>query len=386
MPNVLVVIGTRPEALKLIPLYKALNSAGFATHLCITSQHNQLLTQVLDLFNVTPDSNLSVMQPEQSLSYLTSTIINGITQVCQTYNPDIIIVQGDTTTAFASALAAFYQKIPIAHIEAGLRTTDPYQPFPEEMNRRLISRLATYHFAPTQSNVAALVKEGVTPSSIFCTGNTIIDTLHWVTQQINEQKLLINPELKHTINSLEAAHKKIIALTAHRRESFGQGLKNIFESVTDFALRHNDATIIYPVHPNPAIKETIMQTTLEQTPNILCIDPLPYHEMIFLMSKADLIITDSGGIQEEAVSLGKKVLITRTQTERQEGVDAGRAALVGTDKKILLDALEKQYALPASTTPTTIYGQGDACLKIVSHLCAITHNGFSSEKITMNNI
>jgi len=377
-------MGTRPEALKLIPLYKALIAAGFTVRLCATFQHRELLTQMLELFNVTPDINLSVMQPNQSLEYITTAIINGVTAACTTYTPDLIIVQGDTTTAFAASLAAFYQKIPVAHVEAGLRTTTPYQPFPEEMNRRLISRLATYHFAPTHNNVTNLIKEGIQASAIFCTGNTIVDTLQWVTKEIVDKKLLIDAKFETIIHGLEAAHKKILVLTTHRRESFGQGLKNIFESISTFASRHDDVAVIFPMHPNPAIKEALKQSNLHQTPNVFCINPLAYPEMIFLMSKAHIVVTDSGGIQEEAVSLGKKTLVLRTETERQEGIHIGMAHLVGTDKEKILSALEEHYTISQHITPASIYGLGDACSKIVSHLLSITHNSLPSKNVILN--
>lgn len=384
MPKVLVVIGTRPEAIKLVPLYKTLIAADFSVRLCATFQHSQLLTQVLQLFQVTPDFNLNIMRQNQSLEYLTSAILSGVTNVCKEYMPDIVLVQGDTTTALAASLAAFYQKIPVGHIEAGLRTTTPYEPFPEEMNRRVISRLASYHFAPTQHNVDNLMQENIPASTIFCTGNTVVDALQWVTAQINTQKLLINHTLEHTISTLEAKHKKIILLTAHRRESFGQGLKNIFESITAFALHHDDVAIIYPVHPNPSISLAIDQSHINHIPNIMCIDPLAYHEMVFLMSKADFIVTDSGGIQEEAVSLGKKVLVLRTQTERPEGLLVGMAQLIGTESETIIAALEHQYATPPYTTPTFVYGKGNACGKIVSELSNIVDNKFSSRTIILN--
>lgn len=378
MRKVLVVIGTRPDAIKLIPLHKTLAAQGFDSRLCATFQHNQLLSQVLDLFQTTPDFNLNIMQPGQGLEYLTSAVLNGVTKVCKEYMPDIVLVHGDTTTALAASLAAFYQKVPIGHVEAGLRTANPYQPFPEEMNRRLISRLARYHFAPTLHNVNNLIQENVPASDIFCTGNTVVDALQWITAQINAQRCSIHHELEQTINTLEAAHRKIILLTAHRRESFGDGLKNIFESITTFALRHNESVFIYPVHPNPAIALAIEQSRIKQIPNILCIDPIAYHEMVFLLNKAHLIVTDSGGIQEEAVSLGKKVLVLRTQTERPEGIEAGLAHLVGTNKESITAALEEHYATANPITPALVYGTGDACIKIASALSLIMNNTVSS--------
>lgn len=384
MPSVLIVVGTRPEAIKLIPLYKALIKKGFATRLCATFQHNQLLAQVLDLFQVTPDFNLNIMQPGQSLEYITSAILNGITKIFKEYRPDIVLVQGDTTTALASSLAAFYQKISIGHVEAGLRTDAPQEPFPEEMNRRLISRLATYHFAPTQHNVNNLMEEKVPAAAIFCTGNTVVDGLQWVIEQINVKKLSINHELEQTVAALESTYKKIIVLTTHRRESFGQGLNNIFEGITQFALHHKECLIIYPVHPNPAISLAIEQSHINHIPNILCIDPLAYHEMVFLMTKAHLIITDSGGIQEEAVSLGKRVLILRNQTERPEGIYAGLAQLVGTDKDAISDALEECYTNPQPEAPALVYGSGDACEKIVFELSKLILTTSLSHRVVLN--
>lgn len=376
MLRTLIAVGTRPEALKLIPLYKALIKAHIDTHLCATFQHDFLLKQVFELFSIIPNSNLSVMQMEQTLESITTTVITRITPIMRRYAPDVVIVQGDTTTAFATALAAFYQKIPVAHVEAGLRTLTSNEPFPEEMNRRLISKLATYHFAPTDSNVANLVKEGIDPRTVACTGNTIVDTLRLIQGHIESRALVISHQLQDIITETEITSKKIIILTAHRRESFGQGLIHIFNAIIHFANRHHDAIIVYPVHPNPSIAKALEQTGVKKIPNILCLEPLPYHEMVFLMSKAHLIVTDSGGMQEEATSLGKKILILRNATERLETVTAGFAHLIGTNEQTICNALEHFYNDTKIMIPSSIYGNGDASLQIVNHLQTFTKNNF----------
>jgi len=332
MPNILIVLGTRPEAIKLCPvLLKLRESSQFDVRVCVTAQHRAMLDQVLGAFQVTPDHDLDLMQPGQTLTQLTARILQALEPVIQAERPAMLVVQGDTTTTLAASLAAFYQRIPIGHVEAGLRTGDLSQPFPEELNRVVTTRLATLHFAPTEAAQHNLLAEGVAERSIFVTGNSGIDAVLHVRDELAAGRLP-SPEWPQLDPS-----KKLIVVTAHRRESFGDGFRRICDALARLA-RRSDVQLIYPVHRNPNVTDPVHRM-LDGLPNILLIEPLDYVPFVDLMRRAHLLITDSGGIQEEAPSLGKPVLVLRDKTERPEAVAAGTVKLVGTDAdRIVLEA------------------------------------------------
>jgi UDP-N-acetylglucosamine 2-epimerase (non-hydrolysing) len=375
--HVVVVIGTRPEAIKLLPLYKALKSADIPTLLCASFQHTTLLTQVFDLFQEVPDINLDIMQDNQDLFFLTSSVLNKMKSVFSQIKPALVLVQGDTTTAFAAALAAFYLQIPIGHVEAGLRSGDKYSPFPEEINRSFISKMAALHFAPTAMSAANLLAEGIDRDAIFCTGNTIVDALAWVKRQLLESKICVNSFLALKIDTCKKENNKIVLLTTHRRESFDGGIVRVLTSIKKFALSHADVFIFYPVHPNPHVMAAIDATGLKDIDNIILLPPLLYHELVYLLISCDWVITDSGGIQEEAVSLGKRVLVIRDVTERPEGIWEGMLTLVGTSEKNINRFMTDFYhqATPLAQERST-YGDGWACERIVK----VLQNKFSVEK------
>jgi UDP-N-acetylglucosamine 2-epimerase (non-hydrolysing) len=367
--KVLFAFGTRPEAIKLAPVIKVLkkDKKNFNVEICITAQHRHMLDQVLDIFNIHADYDLNIMKQGQTLFDINVRILQGLEKLLETRKPDLVFVQGDTTTAFVSALAAFYCKIPIAHVEAGLRTYDKFAPFPEEMNRRLITHLADFHFAPTQKAKENLIKEGVNKKQILVTGNTVIDALFLA--------LKINPKLNLPILHKIKPSNKIILVTAHRRESFGQPFKNICLALKKIIERSKYVEIIYPVHPNPNI--TIpAHHILGNTDRIHLIAPMDYLPFAHLMNKSFLILTDSGGIQEEAPALGKPVLVLRDKTERPEAVEAGTAQLVGTNiNKIikiseLLLTSKKEYKKMAQVKNP--FGDGKASLRIMQFLQART--------------
>lgn len=345
--KVLIVFGTRPEAIKLSPIIKQfeLNKDKFKTIVCVTGQHREMLDQVLQLFEIEPDYNLDIMTDNQSLSEVTSRVLLGITNVLEKEKPDWIFVQGDTTTNFISAVAAFYLKIKIAHVEAGLRTNDKYSPFPEEINRRLTSHIADIHFAPTKEARNNLINEGVDEQSIFVTGNTVIDALKWVRNLHNKKK--VNKEWvdyflsKHSISF--SGDIKTILVTGHRRENFGEGFRRICMALSKLAENNLNIQIVYPVHLNPNVQKPVY-SALGKLKNIYLIPPLDYEPFIFLISKSYLILTDSGGVQEEAPYFRKPVLVMRDTTERPEGLKAGTAKLVGTNiEKIVGEANKLLY-------------------------------------------
>jgi len=325
--TILVIFGTRPEAIKLFPVVAALQAdPQFACKVCVSAQHRGLLDQVLELAGIVPDFDLDLMQPDQSLDALTARLLTGLGQVMDEVKPDRVIVQGDTATAMCGALAAYYRKVPVDHVEAGLRSGNIYHPWPEEINRKIIGSMASLHFAPTETSAAALRAENVDPARIHVTGNTVIDALHWVSGRIAAE-----PELAAGLGDLEArfAGKRIIGVTSHRRENFGGGLEAIAEAIRAIAARP-DVGIIFPVHPNPNVRK-VMDAALAGLPNVALIEPLDYPSFSRLLAIADIMLTDSGGVQEEAPALGKPVLVMRETTERPEGVAAGTAKLVGTD-------------------------------------------------------
>jgi len=333
--RVLFIFGTRPEAIKMCPVIRHMKSRprDFAVRVCVTGQHREMLDQVLRAFGVTPDRDLSVMRPGQTLCQSTSRIVAGLEPVLADLKPDVALVQGDTTTTLCGALAAFYAGIPVAHIEAGLRTGDPSQPFPEEMNRLLTGRLAAFHFAATESAARNLYREGVNPDTVFVTGNTGIDAV------LHVKRALEAGELQGLNGFRKISSKRLIVVTAHRRESFGAGFERICSAIARLA-RRDDIEIIYPVHPNPHVRQKVAHY-LAARPNVTLQEPMDYVPFVDLMRRAYLLLTDSGGIQEEAPSLGKPVLVLREKTERPEAVSAGTAVIVGTDERRIVSAVER---------------------------------------------
>lgn len=368
--KVLLVFGTRPEAIKMIPLVKELSSRPeIDCKVCVTAQHREMLDQVLDLFDVVPDYDLNVMKPNQDLYSITSSILEKMKSVLLEAKPDIVLVHGDTTTTFAASLSAFYQQIPVGHVEAGLRTGDIYSPWPEEANRKLTSAITAIHFAPTNSSKENLLNEGVEKSNIVVTGNTVIDSLFLAKQKL-ETNIKISKELEEKFSYLDNS-KKLILVTGHRRESFGDGFKNICIALKELVEQNADIEILYPVHLNPNIQKPVNEY-LGGTDRIYLIDPQEYLPFVYLMNRSTLIITDSGGVQEEAPSLGKPVLVTRDTTERPEAVEAGTVKLVGTDaSKIVSEAnelLKNPDSYERMSETINPYGDGLAVGRIANKL------------------
>ncbi len=368
MTKILFIFGTRPEAIKLAPLIKEFEKSkcDFDVKVCITAQHREMLDQVLSFFNIKVDFDLNLMKPNQSLFTLTADIIKSLEEIISLSQPDLIFVQGDTTTAFAGALSGFYKKIKIAHVEAGLRSYDKYSPFPEEMNRILIGRLADYHFAPTERAKENLFNEGI-KENVWVVGNTVIDALLLGLSLIKKE----GEEKYYQYFNFIDFSKKILLVTGHRRESFGKPFENICYALKEIANNYNDVEIVYPVHLNPNVRRSVFRI-LKDHPRIHLIEPLSYPYLIWLMSKSYLIITDSGGIQEEAPSLGKPVLVTREVTERIEGIKAGTAKLVGTKKEKIINEvsklLESENEYKKMANAVNPYGDGASSKKIVNIL------------------
>tara|TARA_B100000809_G_scaffold105703_1_gene104241 strand:+ start:38909 stop:40027 length:1119 start_codon:yes stop_codon:yes gene_type:complete len=365
--KILIVFGTRPEAIKMAPVViKMIKDTQFITKVCVTAQHREMLDQVLIFFNIIPDYDLNLMKPDQSLNELSARILAKIDVVLDDFSPDLVLVHGDTTTSSMVALAAFHKQIKIGHVEAGLRTYDKTAPFPEEINRQITGRLADYHFSPTQESANNLIiREQVSKKNVFITGNTVIDALLWGIKNINENRI----EIIDLIEKIDST-KKIILITGHRRENFGDKFVDFCDSLLELAKR-KDIQLIYPVHLNPNVQDTVY-SKLSGNKNIVLIKPLDYEVFIWLMNKAYFIITDSGGVQEEAPSLGIPVLVTRDVTERQEAVEAGLVKLVGTDKKkiienanLLLDSKEFYNSMIGKSNP---YGDGNTAELIVNHI------------------
>ncbi|MDX9843855.1 MAG: UDP-N-acetylglucosamine 2-epimerase (non-hydrolyzing) [Aquabacterium sp.] len=370
--KVMVVFGTRPEAIKMAPLVKALQvAAGLQTVVCVTAQHRQMLDQVLRLFEITPEHDLDVMKPGQDLYDITSNILLGLRPVLAAERPDWVLVHGDTTTTLATTLAAYYARIPVAHIEAGLRTGDKYAPFPEEINRKITGAVADLHFAPTSASQANLLAEGVPAASIHVTGNTVIDALLAVVDKLNNSAQL-QSELADRFRFLDAA-KKLILVTGHRRENFGDGFQNICHALADVAERHADVEILYPVHLNPNVRQPVNDILAARgLSNVHLIEPVDYLPFVYLMNRSHLIITDSGGVQEEAPSLGKPVLVMRDTTERPEAVAAGTVKLVGTSREAIVHECERLLtdteAYQSMSRAHNPYGDGQAVARIVNTL------------------
>lgn len=367
--KILIVFGTRPEAIKLAPLINALKKENKnQVHVCITAQHRQMLDQVLDIFKIHPDDDLNIMQPNQTLTELTCFALQKLGEIYSQHKPDFVLVQGDTTTTFIGALAAFYHKIPVGHVEAGLRSHDRLAPWPEEINRRLTTHLANIHFAPTETSADNLLKEGVREKDIFVTGNTVIDALFYTTDFLASNQQLLN-QYKKQFSYLDP-QKKLILVTGHRRESFGKGFEEICKALAKLAER-KDIEIIYPVHLNPNVLNPV-NDHLSHYKNIFLIPPQDYLAMVYLMQTCYIVLTDSGGIQEEAPSLGKPVIVMRNTTERPEGIIAGNAKLAGVNAQNIVNEitllLDDRSAYNKMSLQNNPYGDGRASERIVEIL------------------
>jgi UDP-N-acetylglucosamine 2-epimerase len=383
MNTILLVFGTRPEAIKMAPLVKALQAQPdrFRTLVAVTAQHRQMLDQVLQIFDIVPDYDLNIMQANQDLYDVTSRVLVGMRDVLKAVQPDVVLVHGDTTTSTAAALAAFYQQISVGHVEAGLRTGNIYSPWPEEMNRQMTGRIATYHFAPTPLAKANLQKENVSEDKILVTGNTVIDALHIVTKRLAEDADLQQSvqgelaEFGYDVSRLNNG-RKLVLITGHRRENFGEGFLNICHAIKSLAERYPDTDFVYPVHLNPNVRKPVFEILGDGAEkNIFLIEPLQYLPFVYMMERSYLILTDSGGVQEEAPGLGKPVLVMRDTTERPEALESGTVHLVGTnyDKIVnevstLLDDAEAYRKMSEAVNP---YGDGLACERISSFLANV---------------
>lgn len=382
MKKIMLVFGTRPEAIKMAPLVKEFQKypERFATIVCVTGQHREMLDQVLHLFEIRPDYDLNIMKQGQDLYDVTARVLVGMRDVLKEARPDVVLVHGDTTTSTAAAIAAFYQQIPVGHIEAGLRTHNIYSPWPEEMNRQITGRIATYHFSPTHLSKQNLLGEGVSEEKIFVTGNTVIDALYMVIDKIKKNKSL-DAELEellkqsgYDVNRLKNG-KKLVLITGHRRENFGDGFINMCTAIKDLTLKYPNVDFVYPMHLNPNVRKPIHEVfgeDLSNLGNMFFIEPLEYLSFVYLMEKSNIVLTDSGGIQEEAPGLGKPVLVMRDTTERPEALEAGTVKLVGTnyDKIVnevsaLLDYQEYYEEMSKAVNP---YGDGLACNRIIDAL------------------
>jgi len=378
MSRILLVFGTRPEAIKMAPLARRFEASPerFEARVCVTAQHRSMLDQILDAFDMRPDYDLDIMTEGQNLYDITTHVLAGMRPVLTQFRPNLVMVQGDTTTTFATALAAFYERIDVGHVEAGLRTGDTYSPYPEEMNRRLTTRLARFHFAPTARNRDNLLSENVDAPHITVTGNTVIDALMMVVSRLEadagrRERVVANIREAGLAPEVLTSGRRIVLVTGHRRESFGAGLESICTAIRTLAERHDDVEIIYPVHLNPNVREPVGRI-LANVANVHLIEPVSYEEFVHLMSCAYVVLSDSGGIQEEAPALGKPVLVMRANTERPEAVEAGTARLVGTDRKEIVDRVEELLGdadcYRRMATATNPYGDGTAAEKIVRFL------------------
>ncbi|GHT33607.1 UDP-N-acetyl glucosamine 2-epimerase [Bacteroidia bacterium] len=375
MKKILLVFGTRPEAIKMAPLVKEFQKypERFDTKVCVTGQHRQMLDQVLDVFDIHPDYDLNIMAPNQDLYDITSKVLIGMRDVLKDFQPEIVFVHGDTTTSMAATIAAFYQQIKVAHVEAGLRTYNLHSPWPEEMNRQLTDRLCDYCFAPTETSKNNLLQEKIDANKIYVTGNTVIDALHWVVNKINNDTSL-QQRLQQEITKAGYPINKnsqFILVTGHRRENFGEGFLHICKALKEIAVAHPELDIVYPVHLNPNVQKPVYEL-LANINNVYLISPLDYLPFVYMMQHAHLILTDSGGVQEEAPSLGKPVLVMRDTTERPEAVEAGTVKLVGTDAATIVENVE--LLLTDSAVYDKMgeahnpYGDGKACERIANNI------------------
>ena len=384
MKTVMLVFGTRPEAIKMAPLVKAFQAASdsFRTLVCVTGQHREMLDQVLHIFDIRPDYDLNIMKQGQDLYDVTSRVLLGLREVLKEARPDVVLVHGDTTTSTAAALAAFYAQIPVGHVEAGLRTHNIYSPWPEEMNRQLTGRMATWHFAPTPLSRQNLLAENVAESQITVTGNTVIDALYWVVDKIKHDASLaqqLDDELQRAGYDVErlSGGRKLVLITGHRRENFGDGFIHMCTAIKDLTQRYPQVDFVYPMHLNPNVRKPIHEVfgqDLSGLGNMFFIEPLEYLSFVHLMEKSHIVLTDSGGIQEEAPGLGKPVLVMRDTTERPEALTAGTVKLVGTDYDKIVSAvstlLDDEAAYQAMSRAVNPYGDGKACGRIVETLKA----------------
>lgn len=384
MKTVMLVFGTRPEAIKMAPLVKAFQAASdsFRTLVCVTGQHREMLDQVLHIFDIRPDYDLNIMKQGQDLYDVTSRVLLGLREVLKEVRPDVVLVHGDTTTSTAAALAAFYAQIPVGHVEAGLRTHNIYSPWPEEMNRQLTGRIATWHFAPTPLSRQNLLAENVAEAQITVTGNTVIDALYWVVDKIKNDASLsqqLDAELQRAGYDVErlSGGRKLVLITGHRRENFGDGFIHMCTAIKDLTQRYPQVDFVYPMHLNPNVRKPIHEVfgqDLSGLGNMFFIEPLEYLSFVHLMEKSHIVLTDSGGIQEEAPGLGKPVLVMRDTTERPEALTAGTVKLVGTDYDKIVSAvstlLDDEAAYQAMSRAVNPYGDGKACGRIVETLKA----------------
>ena len=381
MKKILLVFGTRPEAIKMAPLVKKLQEMPeeFQTVVCVTGQHREMLDQVLRLFDITPEYDLNIMKPNQDLYDITSRILLGMRDVLREVQPDIVLVHGDTTTSMAAALAAFYQQIPVGHVEAGLRTGNIYSPWPEEMNRLITGRITTHHFSPTPLAKENLLREHVDEKQIIVTGNTVIDALQMVVERLKNDEQLASEvatkinQMGYDVQRLEGT-RRMVLITGHRRENFGEGFLNICHAIKHLAEQYKDVDFVYPMHLNPNVRKPVLEILGESTENVFLIEPLDYLPFVYMMQHSTLILTDSGGVQEEAPGLGKPVLVMRDTTERPEAVEAGTVLLVGTNReKIeqgvcqLLDDVDTYRRMSEAVNP---YGDGKACERIIEYLAS----------------
>ena len=382
MKKIMLVFGTRPEAIKMAPLVKEFQkyTESFQTLVCVTGQHREMLDQVLSIFDIVPDFDLDIMKHGQDLYDVTSRVLLGMRDVLTAARPDVVLVHGDTTTSTAAALAAFYQQIPVGHVEAGLRTHNVYSPWPEEMNRQITTRIASYHFAPTPHSRKNLLQEGIADERITVTGNTVIDALRWVVDNIRKDSSL-NLELAGQLKAIGydvkrlASPRRLVLITGHRRENFGEGFLNICQAIKDLTVRYPEVDFVFPMHPNPNVRQPIREVfgeKLSDKGNMFFIEPLEYLSFVYLMEKASIVLTDSGGIQEEAPGLGKPVLVMRDTTERPEALEAGTVKLVGTSRDTIVNELSRLLDDPASyelmSKAVNPYGDGKACGRIVERL------------------
>lgn len=373
MKKISFVFGTRPEAIKLAPVILAMREhPDLQSHICVTAQHRELLDQVLEVFGITPEVDLGLMRPNQSLAGLTARAMEGLDKYYSEYQPDMVLIQGDTTTVLCGALAAFYHHIPVGHVEAGLRTFNKRSPFPEEINRVLTSHVADFHYAPTQSSRKNLLDEGVDDELIVVTGNTVIDALHLAVESVRKQQPDI-PGLELELTDPQAK-RPIVLITGHRRENFGEGFESICNAVAKLAKRFPDTAFIYPVHLNPNVREPVFRI-LKEHGNVHLIEPLSYLSFVALMNRSRVILTDSGGVQEEAPSLGKPVLVMRDTTERPEAVDAGTVKLCGTNPDTIVEnvsaLLSDTKAYDAMANAVNPYGDGKAAARILDHIKSV---------------
>lgn len=378
----MLVFGTRPEAIKMAPLVKAFqkDTDNFQTIVCVTGQHREMLDQVLDIFEITPDYDLNIMKQGQDLYDVTARVLTGLRDVLKESHPDIVLVHGDTTTSMAAALAAFYQQIPVGHVEAGLRTHNIYSPWPEEINRQLTGRIATYHFAPTPLSKRNLLAEGVAEEQIFVTGNSVIDALYWVVDKIKHNDKLqkelekVLYKANYDVRRLDSG-RKLVLITGHRRENFGEGFISMCKAIKTLTEKYPDVDFVYPMHLNPNVRRPIHEVfgeDLSDLNNMFFIEPLEYLSFVYLMEKSTLVLTDSGGIQEEAPGLGKPVLVMRDTTERPEALEAGTVKLVGTDYDNIVNEvsrlLDDEVYYDKMSKAVNPYGDGRSCRRIVKEL------------------